>query len=71
MEINWTDRTLNIAQEISAAAEKVSWDWSSMTQSHPNIIAVEAIRKMAEELKGVSINSDTLFQIANELEKMS
>lgn len=61
---------MNIAQEISAAAEKVSWDWTSMTQSHPNIIAAAAIRKLAEQLKDASITSDIVFEIANELEKM-
>lgn len=61
---------MNIAQEISAAAEKVSWDWTSMTQSHPNIISAAAIRKLAEELRGVGVNSDTVFEIADELEKM-
>ena len=58
------------AQAVADAIHQVWWDWGDMEPSHPNVIAVAALRKVVEELKWIGITEKNILELANELEEM-
>ena len=58
------------AQAVADAIHQVWWDWGDMEPSHPNVIAVAALRKVVEELKYIGITEKNILELANELEEM-
>lgn len=59
-----------IAQKIADELKKVSYDWSSMQQSHPNEIAVATLREVVKEPKYIGITEKNILELANELEEL-
>ena len=58
------------AQTVADAIHQVWWDWGNMEPSHPNVIAVAALRKVVEELKYIGITEKNILELANELEEL-
>jgi len=58
------------AQAVADAIHQVWWDWGDMEPSHPNVIAVAALRKVVEELKYIGITEKNILELANELENL-
>lgn len=58
------------AQAVADAIHQVWWDWGDMEPSHPNVIAVAALRKVVEELKYIGITEKNILELANELEEL-
>ena len=58
------------AQAVADAIHEVWWDWGDMQPSHPNVIAVAALRKVVEELKYIGITEKNILELANALEEL-
>jgi hypothetical protein len=58
------------AQAVADELKRVSYDWGSMQQSHPNEIAAAALRKLVKELKWIGITEKNILGLADELENL-